>query len=227
MIIEKYRLLTNHFWHSNHFRPETGSELRRGWTDNNCRSSQHFRILAQPDPYKKKLHFSRHILQFANMYSFSFQTLVAVRLSLSLSLSLFSLSLTWRRPSRLRGMVTHLLGWPGQLSACSSDSMAPLVFFNFFTRASTAFSAHFSSSSPCFQPSRRFTAGLVKEKRELRLVMMMRRRTSSPLTSFSHFYEESLRLIVVSLPTPTPPPPSLFLSLSLSLRRELCGDGSS
>ena len=29
------------------------------------------------------------------------------------------------------------------------------------------FSAHFSSSSPCFHPRRRFTAGEVKEKREL------------------------------------------------------------
>jgi hypothetical protein len=36
-------------------------------------------------------------------------------------------------------MVTHLLGWPGQLSACSSDSIAPFVFFSFFTSASTAF----------------------------------------------------------------------------------------
>jgi hypothetical protein len=45
--------------------------------------------------------------------------------------------------------------------------MAPFFFFNFFTKESTAFSAHFSSSSPCFQPSSLFTAGLVKEKREL------------------------------------------------------------
>ncbi|KAL0615290.1 hypothetical protein AAY473_015744 [Plecturocebus cupreus] len=45
--------------------------------------------------------------------------------------------------------------------------MAPFFFFSFFTSESTAFSAHFSSSSPCFQPSSRFTAGLVKEKREL------------------------------------------------------------
>ncbi|TNN63506.1 hypothetical protein EYF80_026248 [Liparis tanakae] len=41
----------------------------------------------------------------------------------------------------------------------------------FFTRESTAFSAHFSSSSPCFQPSRRFTAGLVKEKRDVMAVV--------------------------------------------------------
>ena len=42
-----------------------------------------------------------------------------------------------------------------------------LFFFNFLTRASTAFSAHFSSSSPCFQPSSFLTAGEVKENKEL------------------------------------------------------------
>ena len=52
-------------------------------------------------------------------------------------------------------MVTHLVGLPGLESAVSKDSIAPLVFFSFFTIASTAFSAHFSSSSPCFHPSRR------------------------------------------------------------------------
>ncbi|KAG9351786.1 hypothetical protein JZ751_023037 [Albula glossodonta] len=55
----------------------------------------------------------------------------------------------------------------GQLKARSSSSIAPFFFFSFFTRESTAFSAHFSSSSPCFQPSSLFTAGLVKEKREV------------------------------------------------------------
>lgn len=74
---------------------------------------------------------------------------------------------TCSRPSRDLGIVTHLLGCPGQLRALSSSSMAPFFFFNFFTKESTAFSAHFSSSSPCFQPSSLFTAGLVKEKREL------------------------------------------------------------
>ena len=68
-------------------------------------------------------------------------------------------------------MVTHLLGWPGQDSAASRVSSAPLFFLSFLTRASTAFSAHFSSSSPCFQPSSFLTAGEVKENRELRLVM--------------------------------------------------------
>ena len=74
---------------------------------------------------------------------------------------------TCSRPSKERGIVTHLLGWPGQLRALSSSSLAPFFFFNFFTRESTAFSAHFSSSSPCFQPSSLFTAGLVKENKEL------------------------------------------------------------
>jgi len=63
-------------------------------------------------------------------------------------------------------MVTHFEGWPGQESARSSSSMAPLRFFSFFTRLSTAFSAHFSSSSPCFQPSSFLTAGDVKENSE-------------------------------------------------------------
>jgi hypothetical protein len=38
--------------------------------------------------------------------------------------------------------------------------------------ATLAFSAHFSSSSPCFQPSSRFTAGLVNENREFRVVIL-------------------------------------------------------
>lgn len=62
-------------------------------------------------------------------------------------------------------MVTHLLGCPGQLSAFSNSSIAPLVFFSFLTSASTAFSAHFSSSSPCFQPNSFLTAGLVNENK--------------------------------------------------------------
>ena len=61
------------------------------------------------------------------------------------------------------------MGLPGLESAVSKDSIAPFVFFSFFTNASTAFSAHFSSSSPCFHPSRRLTAGDVKEKSELML----------------------------------------------------------
>ena len=35
-------------------------------------------------------------------------------------------------------MVTHLVGLPGFESAVSKDSIAPLVFFSFFTSASTA-----------------------------------------------------------------------------------------
>ncbi len=43
---------------------------------------------------------------------------------------------------------------------------------NFGELATLAFSAHFSSSSPCFQPSSRFTAGLVNENREFRVVIL-------------------------------------------------------
>jgi hypothetical protein len=62
-----------------------------------------------------------------------------------------------------------LLGVPGQDKARSKSSIAPFLFFSFFTRLSTAFSAHFSSSSPCFHPSNFFTAGLVNEKRLFRV----------------------------------------------------------
>lgn len=55
---------------------------------------------------------------------------------------------------------------PGLDRIFSSASNAPFFFFNFFTRLSTAFSAHFSSSSPCFHPSKRFTAGEVKENND-------------------------------------------------------------
>jgi hypothetical protein len=55
---------------------------------------------------------------------------------------------TWSLPSKDLRIVTHLLCWSGQLRALSKSSMAPLFFFNFLTKASTAFSAHFSSSSP-------------------------------------------------------------------------------
>lgn len=72
---------------------------------------------------------------------------------------------TCRRPSNDRGIVTHFDGTPGMDRARSRSSMAPLRFFSFFTRLSMAFSAHFSSSSPCFQPSSFFTAGLVNENR--------------------------------------------------------------
>merc|ERR1711936_807017 len=65
------------------------------------------------------------------------------------------------------------LARPGQLRACSRASIAPFDFLSFFTRASTAFSAHFSSSSPCFHPRSFLTAGEVNEKRELRLVMVL------------------------------------------------------
>lgn len=78
---------------------------------------------------------------------------------------------TCSRPSKDRGMVTHFDGWPGQLSALSSSSTAPFFFFSFLTSESTAFSAHFSSSSPCFHPSNFLTAGDVKLKSELRVLI--------------------------------------------------------
>lgn len=72
--------------------------------------------------------------------------------------------------------------------------MAPRFFFSFFTRLSTAFSAHFSSSSPCFQPRSFLTAGLVKENRLFRLDMVL--------------------LLVVSTSS---------VSMMLNLRRFFCG----
>jgi len=76
-------------------------------------------------------------------------------------------SLTCKRPSSDLASVTHRLGMPGLLSAFSNSSRAPGFFFSFLTNDSTARSAHFSSSSPCFQPSSRFTAGLVNANKLL------------------------------------------------------------
>ena len=56
-------------------------------------------------------------------------------------------------------MVTHLVGVLGCERAFSSSSSAPFCFLSFLTSESMAFSAHFSSSSPCFQPRSRLTAG--------------------------------------------------------------------
>jgi len=80
------------------------------------------------------------------------------------------INLTCKRPSRDLRSVTHRLGMPGLLSAFSSSSSAPGFFFSFLTSDSTARSAHFSSSSPCFQPRSRFTAGLVNANKLLRLL---------------------------------------------------------
>lgn len=65
--------------------------------------------------------------------------------------------------------MTHFDGVPGHERALSNSSTAPFRFLSFLTKLSTAFSAHFSSSSPCFQPSSFLTAGLVNENRLLRL----------------------------------------------------------
>ena len=69
-------------------------------------------------------------------------------MSLILMLLSYIFKITCNLPSNDLGIVTHLLGCPGQLRACSSASIDPFFFFNFFTSESTAFSAHFSSSSP-------------------------------------------------------------------------------
>ena len=52
--------------------------------------------------------------------------------------------------------MTQLDGAPGCDKANSKSSMAPLLFLSRFTRDSIAFSAHFSSSSPCFQPKTKY-----------------------------------------------------------------------
>ena len=75
--------------------------------------------------------------------------------------------LTWSRPSSERGIVTHSVFGLCIDNAFSRASSAPFFFFNFLTRASTAFSAHFSSSSPCFHPRSRFTYGEVRLQIEL------------------------------------------------------------
>jgi len=54
------------------------------------------------------------------------------------------------------GIVIHLVPGLWEETAFSSSSSPPL-FLSFFTRLFTAFSLHFSSPSPRFQPSNRFT----------------------------------------------------------------------
>ena len=66
---------------------------------------------------------------------------------------------TCKRPSRLLGMVIQLVLVPGLDKAFSNSSNAPFFFLSFLTKDSIAFSAHFSSSSPCFHSSNLFTAG--------------------------------------------------------------------
>ena len=110
---------------------------------------------------------------------------------------------TWRRPSELRVIVTHFDGWPGFDSALSSSLRAPFFFFSFFTKVSIAFSAHFSSSSPCFQPSSLFTAGVVNEKSEAIVVISVKvARLLSPENDHrdSIIVVESLAYINTSLP---------------------------
>ena len=56
--------------------------------------------------------------------SFSMRHLQSVVLLFS-SIFFVGNVVTCSRPSRLLGIVTHLLGWPGQLNACSRASIAP------------------------------------------------------------------------------------------------------
>lgn len=67
---------------------------------------------------------------------------------------------TCNRPSKDLGIVIHFEFSLWDDRARSKSSITPFLFFNFFTKLSIAFSAHLSSSSPCFQPSSFFTAGL-------------------------------------------------------------------
>lgn len=58
--------------------------------------------------------------------------------------------LTWSRPSRVRWMVTHLLGWaPLVVMAVMSESSSSFFSFSFFTRLSMARLAKVSLSPPC------------------------------------------------------------------------------
>lgn len=105
-----------------------------------------------------------------------------------------AITLTCRRPSSERGIVTHFDGIPGADSARSRSSMAPFRFFNFLTKLSTAFSAHFSSSSPCFQPSNFFTAGLVNENKLFKfdIVLLVDSRSSVSILRRCFYWFDSL-----------------------------------
>ena len=59
---------------------------------------------------------------------------------------------TWSRPSRVRGMVTHLVGWaPLVVMAVIRESSSSLFSFNFFTRDSIALFENASLSPPCLK----------------------------------------------------------------------------
>lgn len=72
---------------------------------------------------------------------------------------------TCNRPSKDLGIVIQFEFSLCDESARSKSSITPFRFFNFFTKLSTAFSAHLSSSSPCFHPNSFFTAGLFIAKK--------------------------------------------------------------
>ena len=58
--------------------------------------------------------------------------------------------LTWRRPSSVRGMVTHLVGWaPLVVMAVINESSSSLFSLSFLTRDSMALLEKASLSPPC------------------------------------------------------------------------------
>ena len=59
---------------------------------------------------------------------------------------------TWSRPSRVRGIVTHFVGWaPLVVMAVIKESSSSLFSFNFFTRDSIALFENASLSPPCLK----------------------------------------------------------------------------
>ena len=59
---------------------------------------------------------------------------------------------TWSRPSRVRGIVTHFVGWaPLVVMAVIRESSSSLFSFNFFTRDSIALFEKASLSPPCLE----------------------------------------------------------------------------
>ena len=59
---------------------------------------------------------------------------------------------TWSRPSSVRGIVTHFVGWaPLVVMAVIKESSSSLFSFNFFTRDSIALFENASLSPPCLK----------------------------------------------------------------------------
>lgn len=70
---------------------------------------------------------------------------------------------TWSLPSRVLGMVTHLVGWtPLVVMAVIRWSSSSRFSFNFFTNDSMARLENASLSPPCREPYVKFQGHLVK-----------------------------------------------------------------